>query len=315
MSKALIIGEVKNGEITKVTLEIASHAKTLGLELSAIVFGATAEAAATVGASGVGQVSYNDSTQYNGEVVASVVSDVIKKGGYDTILLGHTWVGRDIAGRIAAQLDNAAVISDIVDLTSEGGKLVARKPIYAGKAFARVAHKTAIRIFTVRPNVFEVAQNKVETRVEKVEADFSKSLSKLVEFKTSQGSKIGLTEAKIVVSGGRGIKGPEYFPVLQELADLLGAALGASRATVDAGWINHSHQVGQTGKTVSPQLYIAVGISGAIQHLAGMGSSKYIVAINKDPEAPIFKVSTFGVIDDLFNIVPVMKDEVKKIKG
>jgi electron transfer flavoprotein alpha subunit len=314
MSKALIIGEVKNGEITKVTLEIASRAKQLGLELSAIVFGSNAETAAKIGASGVGHVVYNDAIEYNGEIIASVVSDVVKKGGYNTVLLPHSWMGRDIAGRIGALLD-AAVISDIVDLNVDGEKLVAKKPIYAGKAYAKVAHKTGIRIFTIRPNVFEVAENKVDAKAEKVEADFSKSRSKLVEYKASQGAKIGLTEANIIVSGGRGIKGPEYFPVLQELADLLGAALGASRATVDAGWINHSHQVGQTGKTVSPQLYIAVGISGAIQHLAGMGSSKYIVAINKDPEAPIFKVATYGVVDDLFNIVPVLKDAVKKIKG
>ena len=314
MSKALIIGEVKNGEITKVTLEISSRVKSLGLDLSAIVFGASADTAAKVGTCGVNQVSYNDSAEYNGEIVASVVSDIVKKGGYDTVFLPHSWMGRDVAGRIGALLD-AAVISDIVDLNNEGGKLVAKKPVYAGKAFVKVAHKTAIRIFTVRPNVFDTAENPVVSKADKINVDFSKSLSKLVEFKKAQGTKIGLTEASIIVSGGRGIKGPEYFPVLQELADMLGAALGASRATVDAGWINHSHQVGQTGKTVSPQLYIAVGISGAIQHLAGMGSSKNIVAINKDPEAPIFKVATYGVVDDLFNIVPVLKDEVKKIKG
>jgi len=313
MSKALIIGEVKNGELTKVTLEIASKARALGMELSALVFG-SAEVAAKAGAAGVAQVSYNDSTEYNGEVLAAVASDIVKKGGMDTVIMPHSWMGRDIAGRLGALLD-AAVISDIVDLTKEGDKLVAKKPIYAGKAYAKLAHKTKIRIFTVRPNVFEVVENKTEAKTEKVEADFSKALSKRIEFKASQGTKVGLTEAGIIVSGGRGIKGPEYFPVLQELADMLGAALGASRATVDAGWINHSHQVGQTGKTVSPSLYIAVGISGAIQHLAGMSSSKYITAINKDPEAPIFKVATYGLVDDLFNIVPVLKDEVKKIKG
>ena len=314
MSKALIIGEVKNGEITKVTLEIASRAKELGFEISAMVFGSSSEIAAKIGSSGVAQISYNDSKEYNGETIAAVIADLVKKGGHDTVLLPHSWMGRDIAGRIGALLDST-VISDIVELNAEGGKLVAKKPIYAGKAYAKVAHKSGIKIFTVRPNVFEVVESKVDTKPEKVEADFSKASSKLVEFKSAQGVKIGLTEAKIIVSGGRGIKGPEYFPVLQELADMLGAALGASRATVDAGWINHSHQVGQTGKTVSPLLYIAVGISGAIQHLAGMGSSKYIVAINKDPEAPIFKVATYGIVDDLFNIVPVLKDAVKKVKG
>ncbi|MDH4263141.1 MAG: electron transfer flavoprotein subunit alpha/FixB family protein [Spirochaetia bacterium] len=314
MSKALIIGEVKNGEISKVTLEIASRAKELDMELSAIVFGTNPETAATIGSSGVGHVFYSDTVEYNGEIIASVISEVVKKGGFDTVLLPHSWMGRDIGGRIGALLDSA-VISDIVELTADGNKLVAKKPVYAGKAYAKITHKKGIRIFTVRPNVFEVVDSKVDAKTEKVEADFSKSRSKLVEFKETQGAKIGLTEAKIIVAGGRGIKGPEYFPVLQELADMLGAALGASRATVDAGWINHSHQVGQTGKTVSPLLYIAVGISGAIQHLAGMGSSKYIVAVNKDPEAPIFKVATYGIVDDLFNIVPVLKDAIKKIKG
>jgi electron transfer flavoprotein alpha subunit len=314
MNKALIIGEIKSGELTKVTLEMASKGKELGFDLAALVFGANQEAVTKAGNYGVSHASFNDSKEYNGEVIARTIADAVKLGSFDVVLFPHSWMGRDVAGRVGALLDTA-VISDITAIENDGGKLVARKPVYAGKAFVKVAHKKGIKVFTVRPNVFEVKENKSDIKVDKVEADFSASKSKQVEFKTSQGSQIGLTEANIIVSGGRGIKGPEYFPVLQELADMLGAALGASRATVDAGWIDHSHQVGQTGKTVSPVLYIAVGISGAIQHLAGMGSSRFIVAINKDSEAPIFKVATYGVVDDLFNIVPPFKDEIKKIKG
>ncbi|MDH4198991.1 MAG: electron transfer flavoprotein subunit alpha/FixB family protein [Spirochaetia bacterium] len=317
MSKALVVGEIKNEQISKVTLEMASRAKELKMDVSVIFFGAGAENAAKSNLSGVARSLFHESSDYNGEVIAEAVSKVVKSGNYEIILIPHTWMGRDISGRIGALLDSS-VISDIVDLQNEGGKLIARKPVYAGKAYVKLAHKSGVKIFSVRPNVFAVTQNKTEPSSEtpeKIEADYSKAKAKRVEFKSSQGAKIGLTEASIIISGGRGVKGPEYFPVLQELADMLGAALGASRATVDAGWIDHSHQVGQTGKTVSPILYIAVGISGAIQHLAGMGSSKYIVAINKDPEAPIFKVSTYGIVDDLFNIVPPLKNEIKALKG
>lgn len=314
MSKALIIGEVKNGELSKVTTEMACKAKELGMSLSGLVFGADAAVAEKGGQAGLEQMYFNDTGGYNGEIIATVVAEVVKKEGFDTIMLGHTWMGRDIAGRLSALLD-ASVISDVVDLEKDGDKIVAKKPVYAGKAYVKVAHKAGIKIFTVRPNVFDVSEQAVTAKTEKLEADFSSAKAKQIEFKSSQGAKVGLTEANIIISGGRGIKGPEFFPVLQEIADLLGAALGASRATVDAGWIDHSHQVGQTGKTVSPVLYIAVGISGAIQHLAGMGSSRYIVAINKDPEAPIFKVSTYGVVDDLFNVIPPLKSEIQKIKG
>lgn len=312
MSKALIIAEIKNGSLTKTSCEIASKAANLGFEAHALTFGADATPAQELGKYGVAQVTHIEIASYNGEIIAQAAADHAAEN-YQAIFMPHSWAGRDIAGRIGSSL-KSPIISDVVDLTLEGDRLLATKPIYAGKAFAKLKSKAPIQIFTVRPNAFEVDEKggAAEVTTQKVDAA---AKANQTAFKETAGSKIGLTEADIIISGGRGIKGPEFFPVLQEIADLLGAALGASRATVDAGWIDHSHQVGQTGKTVSPNLYIAVGISGAIQHLAGMGSSKYIVAINKDPDAPIFKVASYGVVDDLFDVIPPFKEELKKLKG
>jgi len=312
MAKALVIGEFNNGSVTKVTLEITSKALELGLEPGVLLFGKgdpneAAEAGAT-------SLTHADTEDYNGQSLAELIAKTVESGGYDAVLFPHSWAGRDTAGRVGALLDSS-VIADIVELKNEGGKLIARKPVYAGKAYVNLAHKKGKAIFTIRPNSFEVVEKKSTPSNQSATLDISSALAKRVEVKNTKGGKIGLTEANIIISGGRGIKGPEFFAELQQIADLLGAALGASRATVDAGWIDHSHQVGQTGKTVSPALYIAVGISGAIQHLAGMGSSKNIAAINKDPEAPIFKVATYGVVDDLFTVIPAFKEELKKLKG
>ncbi|MDH5655763.1 MAG: electron transfer flavoprotein subunit alpha/FixB family protein, partial [Spirochaetia bacterium] len=189
-----------------------------------------------------------------------------------------------------------------------------KKPIYSGKAFAKIKAASPA-VLTVRPNSQEVISHTGSETIESSSASEGDVASKLTDLDLDAGTNVQLGDASIIVSGGRGIKGPENWPLLQELCDVLGAALGASRAAVDAGWISHSNQVGQTGKTVSPNCYIACGISGAIQHLAGMSSSKYIVAVNKDPEAPIFKVATYGIVDDLFEIVPALTAEFKKVLG
>jgi len=313
MAKALIIAETKNGALAKVSLETGTKAVQLGYDVTGIIFGDNANGE-ELGKVGVPNVIHAKSSEYNGEAYASSIKKIVKEDGYDLILLPHTWTGKDIAGRISALLDSP-VVSDIIDLEKNGDKLVATKPVYAGKAFVKLAPKSDIKIFTLRPNAIEVTESPTAVSVKEIDVDLSNVKAKRVDLIAASGTKISLTEANIIVSGGRGIKGPEYFPVLQELSDMLGAALGASRAAVDAGWIDHSHQVGQTGKTVSPALYIAVGISGAIQHLAGMGSSRYIVAINKDKEAPIFKVSTYGLVHDLFEVVPAIKEDLKKLKG
>jgi electron transfer flavoprotein alpha subunit len=189
--------------------------------------------------------------------------------------------------------------------------------LYSGKARATVEAASGLRIATTRPNVFPAARNEgaADPAIETLDLGALEIRAKVTGITTSGGKELDVTEADIVVSGGRGIKGPENWPILRDLCHEIGAALGASRAAVDAGWIGHEHQVGQTGKVVSPSLYIAIGVSGAIQHLAGMGSSKVIVAINKDPEAPIFKAATYGIVGDLFQIVPAMTAAAKKMKA
>jgi electron transfer flavoprotein alpha subunit len=222
-------------------------------------------------------------------------------------------MGKDLAPRIAAKLD-AGIAVDCIALNVEAGEIMATRPIYAGKALMDVKINSAKKVFALRPNVFSAGtplDQKAEVSVESVDAP---NLNvKNVEIKKAAG-KLDVAEADIIISGGRGMKGPEHFGMIEELADVLGAATGASRAVVDAGWRPHAEQVGQTGKTVSPTLYIALGISGAIQHLAGMRSSKYIVAVNKDKDAPIFQIADYGIVGDIFEVVPKLIEEVKKIK-
>ena len=232
--------------------------------------------------------------------------------GATVVLVGHTMAGMDFVPRLAAKL-GAGLVSDVTEVKMEGGKIHTRKPIYSGKAFADITINTKIAVVTIRPNAVNAVEKAGAGTVEKLSIDGGTVQTKFASVQEAAGSKISLTEASIIVSGGRGMKGPENFKILQELCDILKAALGASRAAVDSGWIEHSHQVGQTGKTVSPSLYIACGISGAIQHLAGMGSSKNIVAINKDPDAPIFKVATYGIVSDLFEIVPEVTKAFKAV--
>jgi electron transfer flavoprotein alpha subunit len=201
----------------------------------------------------------------------------------------------------------------------EGQQLECVRPVFAGKAYTRVRLLMVPAMATLRPNVFSLGTpdtgRTAEVEVFTPELSPDQIHASVKETQVSAGQKIELTEANIIVSGGRGMKGPENFPIIAALADALEGAMGASRAAVDAGWIDHHHQVGQTGKTVSPTLYVACGISGAIQHLAGMSSSKYIVAINKDPEAPIFNVADYGIVGDLFVVVPALTEEVKKLKS
>jgi electron transfer flavoprotein alpha subunit len=256
---------------------------------------------------------------YSAESFTSVVVQAAKRSQPRIILGAATAMGRDFLPRVAARL-RVGLAQDCTDIRLvEGNRLECVRPIYAGKAFARVRSATLPAMATLRPNVFSLGAPDASRGAETT--DFTPDLTpeaihaRVVGVQTAAGSKVELTEADIVVSGGRGLKGPENFPIVQDLADALNAALGASRAAVDAGWIDHQHQVGQTGKTVSPTLYVACGISGAIQHLAGMSSSKYIVAINKDPEAPIFKLADYGIVGDLFTVVPALAAEVRKLKS
>jgi len=237
---------------------------------------------------------------------------VVTGNGGKVVLFPATAMGIDVAPRVAARV-GAGLISDITRLDVDGDRLVAVKPVYSGKALATMRFKSDIQMVTLRSNVFPMEENPSEPEVVTLDVSGVTAAAVVTDTEVRESGKVELQEAEIIVSGGRGVKGPENFPMLQELADMLGAALGASRAAVDAGWIDHSHQVGQTGKVVSPKVYIACGISGAIQHLAGMGSSKFIIAINKDEEAPIFNVASLGVVGDLFKVVPALKEELGKL--
>jgi electron transfer flavoprotein alpha subunit len=258
-------------------------------------------------------------TSYTTEGFTAATIQAMNKVEARAILGAATAFGRDLLPRVAARL-RVGLAQDCTEVHSLDGKqMECIRPIYAGKAFARVRPTMLPAMATLRPNVFslkapdttrtaEIVAFKPELKAEQIRA-------RVTAIQAASGLRVELTEADVIVSGGRGLKGPENFPIVQDLADALGGAMGASRAAVDAGWIGHEHQVGQTGKTVSPTLYIACGISGAIQHLAGMSSSKYIVAINKDPEAPIFKLADYGIVGDLFNIVPALTAEVKKLRS
>lgn len=319
MSDVLIVGEIKGGELKKISKELTSAARkiadSMGGKVHALLIDDSADKfAGDLKAVGADAIITAKASEFSAEGFANIIASVIDSKKPAVVLMPHTSQGKDYSPRVAIKA-KAGLVADVVGLSVDGGKVVGKKPIYSGKAFANLKSTSAIQMFTVRPNSGEVVAKDGAGAVEASGAGFGDVKVKVTSQDLSGGNKVQLAEASIIVSGGRGIKGPENWPILQGLADTLGAALGASRATVDAGWISHSHQVGQTGKTVSPNCYIACGISGAIQHLAGMGSSKYIVAINKDGDAPIFKVATYGVVGDLFEVVPALTTEFKKVLG
>jgi electron transfer flavoprotein alpha subunit len=255
---------------------------------------------------------------YIGEAWTKIIADALRKIGPDVVLASATNVGKDLMARVATKLD-AGLATDCIDLEVKDGKLIAKRPIYAGKLHIKVAFNSKIQMATLRPNIFKALEEpyaKSQKKVENISADVSdKELrAKIMEKIECKSEMPDLTEADIIVSGGRGMKGSENFAMLEELAGLVKGTVGASRSAVDAGWRPQCDQVGQTGKVVSPQLYVACGISGAVQHQAGMGTSKCIVAINKDPNAPMFKIASYGIVADLFKIVPALTKEIKKKK-
>ncbi|CUU00591.1 electron transfer flavoprotein alpha subunit apoprotein [Candidatus Thermokryptus mobilis] len=254
---------------------------------------------------------------YSLTAYSKVISEVVNKYDVDYIFMSATAMGKELAPRVAGKID-AGFALDCTDLKVEDGEIIATRPVYAGKAFIKVKINSERKIYTLRPNVFTAGESDGKpAEVERFEVNLTDDDFSVVAFETvaSTKGKLDVTEADIVVSGGRGLKAPENFKMIEELAEILGGAVGASRAVVDAGWRPHDEQVGQTGKTVSPKLYIAIGISGAIQHLAGMSSSKVIVAINKDKDAPIFQVADYGIAGDLFEVVPALIEELKKVLG
>jgi electron transfer flavoprotein alpha subunit len=319
------IAEQRDGEFRKITFEVVSEgrrlADALGGELTAVVVGSGIKNKASVLAQyGADKVIVADDPRletYTTDAYTSVLSQILSPAEPGVVLLGASVQGKDLAARLSARLESG-MAQDCTAFVVEGGEFVAIRPIYAGKVYAKVGFPSGgFRMATARPNVMSVSVPDTGRSCDVVDAEFklddAELKTRVVEVLADQAGKIDLTEADKIVSGGRGMKGPENYAILEKLADLIGAGVGASRSAVDAGWRPHSDQVGQTGKVVSPNLYIACGISGAIQHLAGMGTSKYIVAINKDPDAPIFQRADYGVVADLFDLVPALTEELKKI--
>jgi len=315
-----VVAEQRDGALRKVSFELASVARKLadqtGDEVSAILLGSGIESlAAELGKFGVDKVFVGDNAAlepYITEAHAQVVAKILKDNDAAIALFGASVQGKDLSARVAAKLAGG-LATDCTDVKIDGGKLVAVRPMYAGKCFGEVVFNTTPAMVSLRPNVFAAVENAKAAAVTKVDVAIDAVKSKVLEVQKDTSGKVDLTEANIIVSGGRGMKGPDEYKILEELAEVLKGTVGASRAAVDAGWRPQKDQVGQTGKVVSPNLYIACGISGAIQHLAGMSSSKCIVAINKDAEAPIFTKADFGVVDDLFKVVPELTNACKKL--
>ena len=315
-----VITEQRDGEFRKVSFEAVSEGRRIadGLsgDVTAAVLGSGIEGiAGELGKYGADKVLAADDptlADYTTDGYTNVLTDLIKSVDPAVIILGATMQGKDLAGRLAARLE-AGVAMDCVAIKLEGGQLIYTRPMFGGKVLADVEIEGALQIVAIRPNVMTIVEAAKEGVVEKPAVAAGDIKTVVVEKTMDTGDKVELTEADIVVSGGRGTGGE--FGAVEELAAILGGAVGASRSAVDEGWRPHSDQVGQTGKVVSPTLYVACGISGAIQHLAGMSTSKYIVAINKDPDAPIFSKADFGIVGDLFAVVPAIAEEVKKLKG
>jgi electron transfer flavoprotein alpha subunit len=320
--RVLVWIEQRDGAIRSVSREALGAASRLAHASGGEVVGVCAAASdpplASLGDAGADRVllaRHDDWKRYEPSGYAAAVVAATEQVKPDLVLFSASAMGKDLAPRVAARL-GVGLASDVTGLASDSGRLIASRPVYAGKAIQRIAFAKAPALASLRPKVFAPVTGAGRAgTVEPLElaVDANARRARVVEVAASAAGKVDLTEAEVIVSGGRGLKGPENFKLLEELAESLGATVGASRAVVDAGWRPHADQVGQTGKTVSPKLYIAVGISGAIQHLAGMSSSRCIVAINRDPDAPIFKVADYGLVGDLFEVVPALTEAVRKL--
>ncbi|MED0656040.1 electron transfer flavoprotein subunit alpha/FixB family protein [Anoxybacillus ayderensis] len=319
--KVLTLAEVRDGALRNVSFEAIAAAKTIaeGGEVVSVVVGASVRSLANeliaYGADRVIVVEHEKLATYTPDGYAQALQAVVEQEKPEGIVFGHTALGKDLSPKLAARWQ-CGLVSDVVAVEETGGNIVFTRPIYSGKAFEKKIVTDGFMFVTVRPNNIAPLE-KDESRtgaIVDVQVDIKdlRTIVRDVVRKTAEG--VDLSEAKVIVAGGRGVKSAEGFEPLKELANLLGGAVGASRGACDAGYCDYSLQIGQTGKVVTPDLYIACGISGAIQHLAGMSNSKVIVAINKDPEANIFKVADYGIVGDLFEVVPLLIEEFKKLK-
>jgi electron transfer flavoprotein alpha subunit len=323
MNKILVYLETQNNNLKRVSYELITAARDLAEKSSASVAGVIINGnagmvagTAEYGLNEVFNVSNDKLSKHSSTAVATVVAQVAAAAGGDCVLFAANSAGLELAPRVASKIQ-AGYISDVIALNFSGSELIAKKPVYGGKAVISTKINTKSHVYSLRPNVFTATKaqaianlNFTEFNPELVDSDFSAVVANVAR---NEG-KLDVSEADIIVSGGRGIKGPEHYNLIEALASALGGAVGASRAVVDAGWRPHAEQVGQTGKTVSPTLYIACGISGAVQHLAGMSTSKIILAINKDKDAPIFKVTDYGIVGDLFDVLPKLTANIRHLK-
>lgn len=317
MAKVLVFTETTDSNVKSVTLEILG--KLNGQEVDVACIGNLpddgAKALAEHGAANIHKITGNGLDQYSPEGYAKALKGVIESGGYDYVMAGSTSLGKDLFPRLAGSFD-AGMASEVTNFTMDGGTFAGTRPLFAGKVLAKVEIDGPKPHFvTVRPNALGMPESASAGagNVQDVAADVGEIRAAIKEIVKGASEKVDLTEANIIISGGRAMKNAENFKILDECAEVIGATVGASRAAVDSGYAPHAMQVGQTGKTVAPSLYIACGISGAIQHLAGMRTSKVIVAINTDPDAPIFTKADYGIVGDLFKIVPILTEEFKKI--
>jgi electron transfer flavoprotein alpha subunit len=315
-----VITEQRDGEFRKVSFEAVSEGRRiadgLGTDVTAVVVGAGIEGlSGELQKYGPDKILVADDpalAEYTTDAYTNVIAELIQSVDPAVILIGASVQGKDLCARLAARLD-AGLAMDCTVIKLAGRNLTCTRPMFGGKIFADVELEGSPQIIAIRPNVMDIVETTKDCVVEKVAANVGDVKTTVVGKNMETGDKIELTEADIIVSGGRGTSGD--FAAIEQLAAAFGGAVGASRSAVDEGWRPHSDQVGQTGKVVSPVLYVACGISGAIQHLAGMSTSKFIVAINKDPEAPIFSKADLGIVGDLAEVVPAMAEEVKKVKG
>jgi electron transfer flavoprotein alpha subunit len=322
MSSILVVTEIRDNQLKSINYEAFTAAKKLSKEtnlnvIALFVGSNVSELAKNPGKYGVDQsIVVEDAKleKYSPDCYADAVSEVAKRKDAKIILMGATNLGRDLMARVAFNLDTT-LAQDSTGFKVEGDQVIFVRPLYAGKVLADVQISSSPIMATLRAKSFNAEENPVETSVEKLSLDLPDPVVTVDEVIATTGGKLDVTEADIIISGGRGMKGPENWNLIEDLANAIGGAMGCSRPVSDEGWRDHGEHIGQTGKTVSPTLYVACGISGAIQHLAGISSSKYIVAINKDPEAPIFKAADYGIVGDVFEVLPKLTEEIKKVKG
>jgi len=325
MANVFAFIETRGTDVRKVGLEAVTAARMLadksGGEVHALLLGppgiaAKASQIGQYGADVIIVVEHAGLANYSPEVATATAADRLKSGGYRAAVFSTTAQGRDLAPRVAARLD-VSVVTDVLAFEVEGDSIVVRHPMNIGKVIATIAIAAKPAVIAMRPNVIAPAQNAKAGRVEAAQPaiDPATVRVKVIETRKGGGGKLDLAEAPVVIAGGRGLRAAENFKLVEDLASAFGnAAIGATRAVTDDGWRPHSDQIGQTGRLVSPQLYIAVGISGAVQHLAGMRTSKTIVAVNKDKDAPIFKVADYGIVGDVFEVIPALTEAVREAK-